>query len=394
MLCRSAAIIVALVAAACSAPPKKTSGPEEEKVSAEQLLTEARADEEAGKPKAAVAKYREAIRLAPTDYEANSRLVALLVREGAGADAVEAAKAYKAASPDDLRGNHLLADAYLVAGDYGEAAAAMSRLLQFEDDATAYEKRARARVLAGDLRGGEEDYRKALELDSENIDYLVGLGSVLLRRESRDQAREALSKALEANAEHGRANILMGILYRDAMELDTALKHHLRAARVDPENPRAHFELGITYNLRGDNIAAEASLAKAVRLEPNDGINWYAYAEALRVLGKFQESLDPYRKAVELLPGHKKAPNKLGYVLFKLGKVAEAEVVLTAAVRNNPNDPYPYFNLGMVYASGEKLALAINSFQRFLDLAPENDRDIPVARRQIRELTRKLRRQR
>lgn len=390
---RRFALAVVLTLAACSAPAAPIEEPEE-KVTAEQLLSEAQAAESGGQLKVAVEKYRQAIRLEPAEYDPNRRLVELLIRENRAADAVEAAKAYKAASPEDLRGNHLIADAQLAAGNYSDAAEAMSKILQFEDDAAAYEKRGRARVLGKDLRGGEEDYRKAVELEGDNVEYLVGLASVLIRRNQEAQAKQILAKALEINSEHPRANIMMGIVFRSEVALDDALKHHLRAARVAPENARAHFELGITYNLRGDNIAAEASLARAVELEPGDGLNWYAYGEVLRLRGKIAESLAPYRRAVELMPKHDKAPNKLGYVLFKLGKVAEAEVVLTAAVRNNPDDPYPYFNLGMVYAQGEKLALAINSFQRFLDLAPDQDKDIPVARRQIRELKRKLRRQR
>lgn len=391
---RSAAPIVSLLLAlgACSGPARDTAKPEEPKADAEQLLTEGIAAEGGGEYDKAEKRYRKAIRLKPAEYEASSRLVGLLLKRSRATDALEAAKAFVAANPEDLRGLHLVADANLAAGIYDAAVSAMSRLLEVDDDATAYEKRARARVLGKDLKGGEDDYRKAVELDPENIEYQVGLASVLIRRGAPAQAKEYLTKALAQNEEHARANILIGIVYREEMELDKALKHHLRAVRVAPENGRAHFELGITHNLRGDNLAAVASLAKAVELEPDDGINWYAYGEALRLQGKIAESLEPYQKAVELMPDHPKAPNKLGYVLFTLGKVGEAEVVLTKAVRNNPEDPYPYFNLGMVYETGDKLVLAINSFKRFLELAPQEDKDIPVAKKKIRDLTRRLRR--
>jgi cytochrome c-type biogenesis protein CcmH/NrfG len=241
---RPAALIASLLLAsafACSGPPKEVEEPEEPAADPQQLLSQGIAAEGEGKYDVAEKSYRESIRLKPADYEANSRLVGLLIKRGQAADALEAAKAFAAANPDDLRGLHLLADANLSSGNYEDAAAAMSKLLELDDDATAYEKRARARVLGQDLRGGEEDYRKALELQPDDLEYMVGLGSVLIRRGAPSQARELLAKALEIDEEHPRANVLIGIIYRTEMELDQALKHHLRAARVAPQNGRAHF---------------------------------------------------------------------------------------------------------------------------------------------------------
>jgi tetratricopeptide (TPR) repeat protein len=394
---RSAALSIVFLwcAGGCGSAEKEIEEPKGPELSAAELTAQGAQAEEADRLAEAEDAYRRAITADPKLYEPNQKLVALLIATARPAEAVEVARAYLAARPEDLRANHLVADAHLAAGAYGEVDAVLSAVLADDDsDSMALEKRARARILAGDLARGEEDYRRALEIDAENIEYMVGLGSVLIRRGEKAEAKEWLGKVLAKNEEHPRANVLMGIVYRESLELDDALRHHLRAVRVAPESARAQFELGITQNLRGDNVAAERNLGRAVQLEPNDAINWYAYGEALRILEKYGEAAAAYKRALEIDPNHGKAPNKLGFVLFKLGDVDEAEVVLTAAVRANPDDPYPYFNLGMVYGKGEKHTLAINSFLRFLELAPKDDKDVPVARRQIALLRRELRRSR
>lgn len=394
MIVRSAATALLLLAyVACGSAEKEPKTPKKPAPTADKLLEQGIVAEKAGKTDEAEKKYRGAVKLDPKSYEPSRRLVELLLGAGRAMEAAETAEAYQAARPDDLKANHLLADAYIAGGDYRGADKVLTELIDADDsDATAFAKRGRARVMGKDLPRGIDDFRRAIELDPENPDYLVDLGSALLQQKKVDEAREELNKALAINENHPRANVLMGITYRNEFKLDDALRYHLRAARVAPDSARAHFELGITQNLRGDNLAAEKELERATQLEPGDPLNWYAYGEALRILGKFEAAIPAYRKTLELDPNHKKAPNKLGYVLFKAGKPGEAEVVLTEAVRNNPDDPYPYFNLGMVYAQADKYTLAVNAFRRFLDLAPKDDRDVPTAKKQIRLLRRKIKR--
>jgi len=145
----------------------------------------------------ALAAGRRAVTADPKLYEPNQKLVALLIATARPAEAVEVARAYLAARPEDLRANHLVADAHLAAGAYSEADAVLSAVLADDDsDSMALETRARARILAGDLARGEEDYRRALEIDAENPEYMVGLGSVLIRRGEKAEAKEWLGKVL------------------------------------------------------------------------------------------------------------------------------------------------------------------------------------------------------
>ncbi len=389
----SSAIGVSVIAGCGGGSQKKTAKPKKSRKSAAQWVKEGQRAEKADKLDKAERRYRKAIRLEPGNPKANKRLVNLLLAQNRTDDAIQVGKAFVAADEKNAAAYHLLADAQLTANEFDKAETTLSILIDRDpSDPTAFAKRAEARVRNDNLTGGADDLEAALEFDEDNIEYLVSLGSVYKQQRRPDKAKAMLEEALELDGDHARAHRILGTVYRDEIELDEALSHHLKAVRLDPESGRAYFELGITQNLRGDNVAAEEALLQATKLEPQVAINWYAYGEALRVQGRNEDAIPAYKKTLKLEPNHPKAANKLGYVLFNADKIDEAEVVLTEAVRRNPDSPDPYFNLGFVYEREKKYALAVNSLTRFVELAAKGDHNIRTAKKKIRQLSRKIKR--
>ena len=89
------------------------------------------------------------------------------------------------------------------------------------------------------------------------------------------------------------------------------------------------------------------------------------------------------------MPPHKKAAAKRGIALFEAKRYGEAETFLTGVVRADPKNPYNYENLGVVYEHEKKYKLAIEMFEKFLQLADKEDGDIPKVKAKIKELKRK-----
>ncbi len=391
---RFAVLLAALsVSFACGSSQKAGTKKSKEKKTAKALVEEGIAAEEDKKYERAEKRYRKAIRLKPANEDANTRLVEMLSRQERHDDAVAAAKAYVDADESNALAYYLKAKVERSAGQLEPAEDSLSKLIERDPtDPDASFLRGEVRLLLKNFPGAVTDFQTAVATDGENEDFLLGLGTALHQNREHERALATLTKVLEKNEDNARANRIVGTVHRDAINHEEALRFHLKAVRLDPKSGRAHFELGITQNLRGDNVAAEESLRMATELEPEFAINWYAYGESLRVQDKNDQAIDAYKKTLEIEQDHPKAATKLGYVLYKSGQIDESEVVLTAAIKRNPKDPYPYFNLGFVYADSKKYTLAVNSFKRFIELAPEADRDIPVAKKQIRSLTRKIRR--
>jgi tetratricopeptide (TPR) repeat protein len=389
------AVAAALALASCGGAgdaPRTGQKKHGQEANADQMLAGAIDADEAGQPTIAEQRYTRALRMRPDHTETADRFIGFLIAQNRPADALAVARAFLDRSPGNLQSYHLLGLAQIAAGDYDSAVGTLTTLVELDSaDASAWEKRGRAHLLGGDAEAGVSDLRRAVELVPDNAEFRVSLGSALHRVGQLDEAALHLRGALQLDDDHARAHMLLGNVLREQLDVQAALSHHIKAARADPGNSRLHFELGITQNMVGDNLAAEQSLRTAVELEPGDATNWYAYGEILRMLEEWERAVTAYERALQIDPNYLKAPGKLGTVLYYADRVDDAEVVLTAAIRRQPEDPYLYLNLGLVYEKGGKLRLAVEALERFLELAPRDDGDVPIVRRKVRDLRRKIR---
>lgn len=385
----AAAALAAAVAGGCG--PKNTpveEEPEPEGPNPAQLATEARAAAAAGDIATADAKFAQAFQ-ASGDVSILEERVTLLYEHRRVPDAVDVAKKYYDEHPTDPRGIHLYAQALLAAGDYATALGVIDELLALDDnDAAAHEKKGRALVLAGQAEAGVEELRKAVTLAPDNPRFMVELGSALHRAGKVDEAALQLRAAIKVDPDNGRALMLLGLALADQAELEEAEVYLVQATKKS-KDARPWFELGVVQNKRGDDLGAEASLARAVAIEPENSLYQYAYGEMLRFNKKYDEAIEAYRKATELQPPHPKASAKLGYALFQAQRLGEAEVFLTEAVRKEPKNPFNYYNLAIVYREQKKTKLAIEMYERFLEVADKEDGDRPRAEACIKALKRK-----
>ncbi len=122
---------------------------------------------------------------------------------------------------------------------------------------------------------------------SENIELLI---------------LEAKSAALKGNMNRARA------LFR-------------RILKLDPENLDALISFGVLLN--SSHRSAEKAmkhLAKAVRLDPTNGIAWAHLGESLILLKRYNTAEEYIRRATKLNPENARNWHRLGNVLEKKGK--------------------------------------------------------------------------
>jgi len=352
----------------------------------DQLLAEARQAVGARDDDTADARFRAAYKAKPDIAILEEHIRFLLAADRVPA-AVELSKAYAAEKPTDARAAHLHATTLISAGDYAAAAEVAGQALARDDnDPDAHEDKGRALVLAGKDAEGLEELRRAVQLAPENVEFLIELGNALHRSGKVDEAALQLRAAIKLSPEHARAHLVLGRILRDQGELEESQVFLTQASKLDPRDARPWFELGVLQNKTGDNLGAEASLAKAIELDATSSLYWYAYAEMLKINKKIDEALAAYEKAQTAKPPHPKAAAKRGLLLAENKRYGEAEVFLTAAVREDPQNPYNYLNLAVVLEMQKKYKLAREMYERFLAIAPKEDGDIPKAKAKVRAL--------
>lgn len=137
----------------------------------------------------------------------------------------------------------------------------------------------------GDLAGAERHFRRAGEIDPEDVEARVRHADILTRLQRTDEAVDLLEGVLEADAASPLARLALGAAHQKAGAVDAArvaLAKVLEAAPGAPaERAEAHYRLAVLTEANG--AAADVDpikhLRQAIELDPD-------FAEAHALLGR------------------------------------------------------------------------------------------------------------
>jgi tetratricopeptide (TPR) repeat protein len=129
----------------------------------------------------------------------------------------------------------------------------------------------------------------------------------------------------------------------------------------NPNNSRAHDNLGFTYDRMGETKKALEEFSMAVKLQPN---NFRALANlgvALAKFGAYNESIVVLKKSIEIRPYHK-TYDKLGLVYVELNMEEKAIESFKEAIKINSRYAKAHNDLATVYGRIGKFNLALQEF--------------------------------
>ncbi len=115
----------------------------------------------------------------------------------------------------------------------------------------------------------EENYQKALEIDSNFVDTHYNLGNLYSDQKQYAKAEVAYHKALELDPKDADAHNNLGSLYAQLNRLPEAEDNINRALELDANEPIHHVSLGELYVKQENLNEAEASFKKALELDPD-----------------------------------------------------------------------------------------------------------------------------
>jgi len=200
-------------------------------------------------------------------------------------------------------------------------------------------------------------------------------------REDTD-AKIALREALLADLLEGdetlaaRADLLFTLagLYWAKREYEKSIKLCQRALELAelleniPFQARCHNGLGNVYGALGRYEEALAAYQRAIDLDPklanpHNGLGTVYYS-----LGSYEEALAAYQRAIDLDPKSAYAHNGLGNVYRDLGRHDEALAAYRRAIELDPKYALPHNGLGNVYRDLGRYEEALAAYQRAIEL--------------------------
>jgi len=141
------------------------------------------------------------------------------------------------------------------------------------------------------------DYQKRVTENPDNPQALALLGSVSLRYNEWEQARQLLE---QAGTKGVRLDRDLAITYLRLGQRDRARQLFARQSEVDPEDADAHTQLGKLFFEDGDLERAERECRAAVEIDPQLDEGYLTLAQIAGRQGKRGESLLLLAQAMEL----------------------------------------------------------------------------------------------
>jgi tetratricopeptide (TPR) repeat protein len=254
------------------------------------------------------------------------------------------------------------------------AGAAVTAGAQVPAEARSVDDHSREDALAQQIREAEtalehQDYKmaevklKALaEANPKDGRVLYDLGFAEERTGEEADAAKAYAASSAALPEFAEPKVALGLLDARAGRTEAAHKELLNAAKLTTAPPelrgRALRALAKMDETGAPEDAQEELLA-ALKLTAETPDDVLMGAELADQAGDYAAAETAYKRALILLPGDLDATAGLVHALQKQKKLAEADDVLTAAIKANPHDPRLAVGAATLYASEGKADQAI-----------------------------------
>ena len=170
----------------------------------------------------------------------------------------------------------------------------------------------------------EAEYRRALELDSNDGDAWRRLAQAYETHSQPDEAIDAYRRAIAADPEMYRNYQGLGAFYLKLTRYREAADYFAKTVQLVPDEPGAHYALGVAHVNSGRYSEAQDELRTAITMhETAAAVNWFGIA--LMYQSKEAEAIPYFWRAVQLNPERYLSWMDLGICYRRLNRKSEAE---------------------------------------------------------------------
>jgi tetratricopeptide (TPR) repeat protein len=227
-----------------------------------------------------------------------------------------------------------------------------------------------------------EHLNKAVSLadKASNGERLLILATEAGANNNQVKQKEYLDQLVAAYPDDERAHFNLGGYYFGQQDFANAIEHYKKATEIAPTYSTAFNILGYAYRQNNDYPNAEKTFQKYIELIPKDPNPYDSYGELLLKMGRFDDSVTQYRKALAIDPNFVGAHQGIAMDLLYAGKPDQAAAELqniTKKARTDGERRIALFALTVVHLDGGKMAKALADVDQQYVLG-EKTNDVPA----------------
>jgi protein O-GlcNAc transferase len=268
-------------------------------------------------------------------------------------------------------------DEHVKAGRYADAERCYRQVMESDADYP------RALVMLGFVlreQGRTDEAREVLQravrIAAEDADSHYLLGSILEATGPREAEISHLQKAIDLRPdfEFARCQLITALFKSDRCAEATELCEESMA--ILPGSGELHYYRSNLFLHAGEKASAIASCKRALALNPALITAQQSLSRLLLDTEQLEQAEVSYRREIEVTPGHFGPYHQLGVVLNRMARYAEAIELFKRAISLNPHSGASYYSLASTYGdfdddSDESLALARANFEKAVEVEPE-----------------------
>jgi Tfp pilus assembly protein PilF len=165
----------------------------------------------------------------------------------------------------------------------------------------------------------------------------------------------------------------MGRIELENKNYEQALGYFNKIIKIDSTNRFGWLFLGFTYSDMGDIPKAESVYEKAVKILPDDASLWSYYGLTLYSQNKYEEAIEPFKKALAIEPLSMNALTTLPIIYENLKMYSQSDSLYSAAIKLFPNNYLLLNNYGYSLSErGIRMDEALAMSQKAVEGEPDN----------------------
>jgi tetratricopeptide (TPR) repeat protein len=352
--------------------------------------------------KLAIEQFEQIVQLEPNAIDNHLLLGRLYILNK---DLLKAENEFKTAvrlQPDSEEAVTNLAYLYNEEGDQAKAAQTLSSVPEPGRSAKLYSALGYTYEQQKDYKKAIAAYRKAVELDKENLDAMRGLAQNLLSDGQLEAAIEEYKLIVEADPQDAQAQLRIAEIQRRSGKLDAALESLKKAESLVQDSMEVPYNFALVYAAQGRYDDAIQTLQKLLdktakpdgRYDQSEANNRSVFLERLgniyREVGKTQLAVDTFRKTLTL--GDENAARGYQQIIDTLREAKQwpqATAVAQEAVAKYPKDRNLKLTLAGQLVDTGQVDSGIAQAKSMLTGKNKDDRDVYLGISQIYSRLRK-----
>jgi len=189
------------------------------------------------------------------------------------------------------------------------------------------------------------------------------LGNTKSPQETLEKGIELAQKALAMDESIASAHSLLCGLYRRMREYEKSIAEGERAVALDPGGAGVLANYAVSLGAVGRPEESIPLFQKAIRLDPFSS-PYRSFGDALREAGRFEEAVSAFKKAIQLAPDDIRAHYYLAATYVMMGREKEARDEAAEVLRIDPRFSLDFLAKILPYKNQSRRDKVINALRK------------------------------